>query len=58
LRNTLTLVGGRALPARAVEPPAPWVELTEAQRAWRREARTAPDPRAALTRPEDFAAAP
>jgi len=58
LHNTLTLVGGRALPARAVEPPAPWVELTDAQRAWHRDASAAPDPRAALTRPEDFAAAP
>ena len=58
LRNTLTLVAGRPLPPRAVEPPAPWVELTDAQRAWHREARTAPDPHAALTRPEDFAAAP
>jgi dihydroorotase len=35
LVNTLTLVGGRVLPPRAPEEPAPWVELTPAQRAHR-----------------------
>ena len=32
IRNTLTLVNGRPLPAKVPEPPAPWVELTERQR--------------------------
>ena len=32
LRNTLTILNGRPLPALADDPPAPWIELTEAQR--------------------------
>jgi dihydroorotase len=32
IRNTLTLVNGRPLPAKVPEPPAPWIELTERQR--------------------------
>jgi hypothetical protein len=32
LRNTLTLINGRELPITADDPPAPWIELTEAQR--------------------------
>ncbi len=32
IRNTLTLVNGRPLPAKVPEPPAPWVELTDRQR--------------------------
>jgi dihydroorotase len=31
LRNTLTLVGGQALPVRLPDAPAPWIELTEFQ---------------------------
>jgi len=33
LRNTLTIVGGRPLPPMPDEPMAPWIELTEEQRA-------------------------
>ena len=55
LRNVLTLVGGRPLPAKAPPPPAPWLELTPAQRerdaALRRLPATAP----LLERPEDLA---
>jgi dihydroorotase len=46
IRNTLTLVNGRPLPAKVPEPPAPWVELTERQRefdaALRRRSSTPP----------------
>jgi dihydroorotase len=60
LRNTLTLVGGRPLPPRLPEEPAPWVELTPAQRA--RHARvsgSAATPAAlALTRREDLPVPP
>jgi dihydroorotase len=56
LRNTLTLVGGRRLPAKAAPPPAPWLELTPAQRerdaALRRLAASSP----LLERPEDLGA--
>lgn len=33
LRNTLTLVNGRELPVITDDPPAPWIELSQAQRA-------------------------
>lgn len=33
IRNTLTLVNGRELPRLSDPPPAPWIELTEAQRS-------------------------
>jgi dihydroorotase len=33
IRNTLTLVNGRELPHMSDPPPAPWIELTEAQRS-------------------------
>ena len=33
IRNTLTIVNGRELPLTADGPQAPWIELTEAQRA-------------------------
>jgi dihydroorotase len=33
VRNTLTIVGGRALPVTADGPPAPWIDLTEDQQA-------------------------
>jgi dihydroorotase len=33
VRNTLTIVGGRELPATAEGPRAPWIELGEAQQA-------------------------
>jgi dihydroorotase len=33
VRNTLTILNGRPLPSLADDPPAPWIELTEAQRA-------------------------
>lgn len=32
VRNTLTILGGRELHRRAPEEPAPWIELSEAQR--------------------------
>jgi dihydroorotase len=32
IRNTLTVVNGRPMPRLADPPPAPWIELTEAQR--------------------------
>jgi dihydroorotase len=33
IRNTLTIVNGRPLAPSPDDPPAPWIELTEAQRA-------------------------
>ena len=33
VRNTLTIVNGRELPVTADGPPAPWIELSEAQQA-------------------------
>lgn len=42
LRNTRTLVGGRALPPGPLDAPAPWVPLTPAQRTWRQQAAGAP----------------
>jgi dihydroorotase len=33
IRNTLTLVGGRELPKLSDPPPAPWIEITEAQKS-------------------------
>src|SRR5262249_23509444 len=32
IRNTLTIVGGRMLPAAPDGPPAPWIELNQDQR--------------------------
>ena len=32
IRNTLTIVNGRPLPAKVQEPPPPWIKLTERQR--------------------------
>jgi dihydroorotase len=32
IRNTLTIVNGRPLPPALDDPPAPWIELSEAQR--------------------------
>lgn len=60
LENTLTLVGGVALPPHAVEAPAPWVELTDAQREYHRAARSAAatSPHERLSAPEHFIAAP
>ena len=48
LRNTLTLVGGRALPARAARAAGAVGRAHPRPARWHREARTAPDPRAAL----------
>ncbi len=60
IRNTLTLVNGRPLPAKVPEPPAPWVELTERQREFgatlRR--RLSTPPAVYLKEPECFKAIP
>jgi dihydroorotase len=60
IRNTLTLVNGRPLPAKVPEPPAPWVELTESQREFgatlRR--RLSTPPAVYLKEPECFKAIP
>jgi dihydroorotase len=32
IRNTLTIINGRRLPPAPDDPPAPWIELSEAQR--------------------------
>ena len=55
LRNALTLVGGRRLPAKAPPPPAPWLELTPAQRERDAALRRPPTSAPLLERPEDLA---
>jgi dihydroorotase len=32
VHNTLTIINGRPLPPASSEPPAPWIEISEAQR--------------------------
>jgi dihydroorotase len=56
IRNTLTIVNGRPLPARLPEPPAPWIELTEKQREFDAALRQPPSPTPAvyLKDPECF----
>jgi dihydroorotase len=56
IRNSLTLVSGRPLPAKVPEPPAPWVELTESQREFDAALRLRPNtpPAVHLTDPECF----
>jgi dihydroorotase len=56
IRNTLTLVNGRPLPAKVPEPPAPWVELTARQREFDAALRRRPGTPAAvyLKEPECF----
>ena len=56
IRNTLTLVNGRPLPAKVPEPPAPWVELTERQREFHAALRRQPGtpPALYLKEPECF----
>jgi dihydroorotase len=56
IRNTLTLVNGRPLPAKVPEPPAPWIELTERQREFHAALRRQPGtpPALYLKEPECF----
>ena len=56
LRNTTTIVDGRVLPPMVPEPPAPWLEFTEAQWAyqWSREAALAEPHHRHINRPEHF----
>jgi dihydroorotase len=56
IRNTLTLVNGRPLPAKLPEPPAPWIELTERQREFDAALRLRPStpPAVYLKDPECF----
>jgi dihydroorotase len=56
IRNTLTLVNGRPLPAKLLEPPAPWVELTQRQREFDAALRRRPStpPAVYLNEPQCF----